>query len=158
MSEDKPCNIVEAYAVASKTAAKYPQKRRIYDKVADFCENDRVCRTEDTVKRNTLLFWTYDHMAGEYAESKRYEQAFVTWRKALPLVWSPEEQIRLGQKMLDAVDHSRLSIPRKAGAIAETAAYLQQAYQQIGDEENSQRMKRMVDLASDLIKIPRNQN
>ena len=60
--------------------------------------------------------------------------------------------------MLEAVDRSHLSIPRKAGIIADTAVYLQRAYQEAGDEDNSRKMKRMVEVASHLLRSPGKRN
>lgn len=158
MSDQEPQNIVEAYAAASRTAAKYPEQAAVYDKVVDFCENDAECRAENSLKRNMLLFWSYDHMAAEHMEKKEYEQALRLWRRARHLPQTPEMRIELGHKMLEAVDRSHLSIPRKAGIIADTAVYLQQAYQATGDEDNSRKMKRMIEVASHLLRLSGKRN
>lgn len=147
-----PQNIVEAYAKASKTAELNPKMRLdAYDEVISFCENDQKCSLENSLKRDMLLFWAYDNVAQSNMDAKRYHEALEVWQKAGKLIRSPQARIDLGTKMLEAADKSHLSIPQKAQKIVEITHYLQEAYHEIGDEPNFERIKRLNDVATYLL-------
>ena len=152
MTDVSPQNIVEAYTMAVKASeAKTETKLQAYDKVIAFCENNQECSLENSTKRNMLLFWAYDQVAEAKLAEKKYPDALDIWRKASRLPGEPEVKIKLGLKMLDAVDKGRFSIPEKARQIVEITGYLQKAYSENNDEAGMQRMERLQNTAAYLL-------
>ena len=153
MSKEAPKNIVEAYKNAAQEVEKNPKSRGVeYGKVVDFCDNDEACHLENSLKRNMLLFWSYDNMAEDEVGHKQFTRAIELWQKAKDLLKSPEMRVELGQKMLDMVDKSKMSIPEKTKEIAEICRYLQQAYKDLGDMENARKMEHLEKSATNLMK------
>ena len=98
-----------------------------------------------------LLFWAYDKVAEAKLAEKKYPDALDIWRKASRIPGEPEVKIKLGLKMLDAVDKGRFSIPEKARQIVEITGYLQKAYSEKNDEAGMQRMERLQNTAAYLL-------
>ena len=156
MTKNAPCNIVEAYKMALQEVEKNSENCYVeYNKVVDFCDNNEVCNLENSIKKNMLLFWSYDNMAKDEMKHKKYIEALNIWKKAKGLLESSEMRVELGQKMLDAVDRSKLSIPEKTKEIAEICRYMQQAYQNLGDADNVSKMKHLETSANTLMKSKR---
>lgn len=154
-----PQNIVEAYKAALKVSDLNPEsKEQVFDEVITFCENDDVCRNDKSVKRKTLLFWAYNKLAILKMEANQYEKALDLWQRAQNLVQSYEGKIKLGGRMLNAIEKSKLSMNEKARRIAKTSAFLRDAYLKIGDEENADRMERLQNVASYLLSSSRSKH
>lgn len=159
MAENMPKNIVEAYKRASQEVEKNPESRNAeYTKVVNFCDGNEECHWENSIKRNMLLFWSYDNMAEDEVEHKHYRQALEIWKKAKNLPKSAMVRAEVGQKMLDAVDKGNMSIPEKTDEIVEICRYLQRAYQDLGDEENAEKMARLEKAAGNLMKSTKGKN
>ena len=148
----QPKNIVEAYKIAVLSAAFTPQdKIKVFEEVICFCENDKQCSRENSIKRNTLLFWAYNHLAKEYERRKNYNQAIFLWQKAYPLVESAEAKIRLGLKMLDVLNVGNFNLRDRAKNISELATILIQGYEQKGLEQEASNIKRLKKAADCII-------
>ncbi len=152
MTDSGPQNIVEAYKIASQAAQLVPEAAEAaYGKVVDFCEQDAACLLDDTLKRNTLLFWAYSNVAEESLAAGKYEQAIENWYKAALLRKDTAVRIELGQKMLEATNVAAFSLAEKAKQIVKISLFLQEAYQAAGDTDASEKMARLNDTAGYLL-------
>ena len=152
MKENIPQNIVEAYTIAAKIGELDPeQKYKAFDEVISFCEGDANCWAEDTLKRNTLLFWAYDKLAQSKMKEAKYTEALDLWEKAQNLVQSSQSKVKLGNKILEAIEKSKIGISDKAKRIVRVTAYLQKVYSEIGDNESMNRMERLQNVAAFLL-------
>lgn len=61
----QPNDILHYYRLASQQAAlaQTPEEEAAaYRQVVDFCEDSRVCRLDDSIKRNSVMFWSYNNI------------------------------------------------------------------------------------------------
>lgn len=152
MTESIPQNIVEAYTQASKATMLNPKmKGAAFESVVDFCESDNQCRHEDTVKRNQLLFWSYNNAAISYFDDGNFDEALELWNKAKGLIDDANVKTDIGFKMLEAIERCRFTIPQKAVKIIEICQYLKQAYQQLNDSGGLQKMEHLQAAAEYLL-------
>ncbi len=152
MKENIPQNIVEAYIMAAKVGELEPeQKYKAFDDVISFCESNAECLAEDSLKRNTLLFWAYDKLAQSKMKEAKYVEAIDLWEKAQKLLQSPQTKVKLGNKILEAIEKSKIGISDKAKRIIRVTTYLQKVYSEIGDNESMNRMERLQNVAAFLL-------
>jgi hypothetical protein len=148
MPNGKIENIVEAYRVASTVVSAHAhQQVDAYERVIDFCEHDQKCALENSLKRNTLLFWSYLRLMRVAFAKAQYDKVLTLGSKAQSLPRSPYARIEVGNLMLDAVDKSGLSLPAKAGKIIGITRCLAAAYRLCADDENAARMVRLQQVA-----------
>ena len=153
----KPRNIVEAYVLAARASEMNPTaKMQAFRKVIDFCEQDVVCAKEDSIKRNTLLFWSYDKVAQAEMHHKRYGEALSLWLKSCSLSVSPYALIRQGNKMLSLIDSGKLNILEKAKNLCQIAVCLQKAYLETGQSEEAEKMKRLQEISASILQRSEN--
>lgn len=159
IAENSSNDIVEAYAIASRASELNPEMQfKAFSEVINICEGKEVCYWDNSLKRNMLLFWAYNKIAKIKLREGNYREALDAWQKGCKLVAKPSTRIKLGNKMLDAINSSHLNISEKAQRIIFTAHYLQDAYDKIGDDENAFRMERIIDIASNLINVSKIKN
>ena len=114
-------------------------------------KNMLICAKEKSLKRNTLLFWAYNHLAKLYVDKKQYQQALFVWHKAFPLLMTPKSRIRLGEEMLGTINQSSLRLSEKAFYVAETAKSLQEAYRSAKQPDKEQQMSRLRQTAEVIV-------
>ena len=152
-------DIVEAYAIASRASELNPEMQfHAFSKVINICEGKDRCNWDNSLKRNMLLFWAYNKIAKIKISEGNYLDAFDNWQKGCKLISKPTTRIKIGNKMLEAIDKSHLNIPDKAQRIIFTASYLRDAYAKIVDTDNADRMERIIDIASNLLNVSKLKN
>lgn len=152
MTENFPENIVDAYSQAVKAAALNPDlKEEAFGAVIDFCDNNQACSLDSSIKRNMLLFWSYNNIASAMIEAGKFEEAFEVLQKAKDLPEDAEARIDIGFKILEVLDRCKFSIPQKAVKIVDICHYLQNAYQSIGDTDGLQKMEHLQAAAQYLL-------
>ena len=151
----KPKNIVEAYKIAVLSAVlNSHEKIKVFEEVIQFCEKNKQCSHETSVKRNTLLFWAYNHLALEHERKKNYEQAVFLWQKAYPLVESVDAKIRLGLKMLDIIKSENFNVRDRAQNISDLSRILIKAYDQKGMKQEALNIERLKKAADYVLSSP----
>lgn len=149
-----PQNIVEAYrqAVYRKQNAR-DIKPDVFDAVIEFCENNDRCRVENSIKRNTLLFWAYDKSAEVWWQRKDFFRAVDLWQKAMVLTQKTSEKIKIGHKVLAATETADAAMSEKAKIIVKTASVLEKEYLKAGDERSAKRMHGLQLKAEQLLRF-----
>ena len=143
-----PKNIVEAYKIASKAMSWEPQKKHAaFVKVIDFCENDKACKLNKSIKRDTLLFWAYDKCAQAKVETENLEEAVELWFRAIDLTENELIKIDIGDKILKNLEASRIAMSVKAKLILRTALVVEKACQNLGLQERALQMRRLQETA-----------
>ena len=142
-----PKNIVDAYrnAVNGSDDANFSE-------VIAFCENDKKCQDDNSLKKNTLMYWSYKKIAMFYEKNKRYKQAYLFWQKAFDFANTSDIRIKIGYKMLDAVNNIKTSMSEKAADIVKIATGMQKEYNLQGNEEKSLQMLKLQKTAEKLLK------
>ncbi|MBO4284868.1 MAG: hypothetical protein J5895_01375 [Alphaproteobacteria bacterium] len=79
-----------------------------YNEVINFCADSKKCAKTDSVKRNQVLFWTYNQLGDLFlqkneadAAKNMYVYAVQYFQNALNFARSGEEEREVLQKMLD---------------------------------------------------------
>lgn len=145
-----PRDIVEAYALAVK--ARENTTRKAFHEVIDFCENSAECMADNSLRRNTLLFWAYDKLAYSYAKSNEFDKAFDWWHKAEDLPASYHAKLSLGMNMLQAANNAAGNIFTKAARVIQAADFLKKLYEEYGNYIEAERMERLQNSASAVLK------
>ena len=117
-----------------------------------FCENDKDCREDNSLKKNVLMFWSYKKIALFYEKNKRYNQAYEFWQKALNFATKYEVKINIGHKLLELINKMRLPMIEKAGEIVKVVGYMQKEYAREGNKESVLRISKLQDAAEKLLK------
>ena len=145
----KPRNIVEAYVLAVRSAEMNPSERlKSFQNVISFCEQDHICSKEDSIKRNTLLFWAYDKVAQVKLHHQEYKEAMQAWLKSFSIGVSPQARLRLGAKMLQLADEAKFNVSDKAKNLSAIARHMKQAYLETGQVEEAAKMERLQEVSS----------
>lgn len=140
-------NIVDAY----RKAVSESEKDDFHD-VVSFCENDKKCREDKSLKKNVLMFWSYKKIALFYEKGKKYRQAYEFWQKALFFAKKHETKINIGHKLLALINKMRLPMTEKAGEIIKVAGYMQKEYELKGNKESVLRILKLQDAAEKLLR------
>lgn len=136
-----PKDIVEAYSLAVK--ARENTTRKAFMDVINFCENNMECLTDNSLKRNTLLFWAYDKLADSYARGKDFAKAFELWNRAKEIPASYHAKLSLGMNMLQAANNAEDNIFGKANKVAHAANFLKKTYESVGNYVDAERMEHL---------------
>lgn len=139
-------NIVDAYR---KVVNKY--ERGDFHDVLSFCENDKKCREDNSLKKNVLMFWSYKKIALFYEKGKKYRQAYSFLQKALEFSGSPVEKIKIGHNMLILVNKMKISMKEKAEEIVRICNIMQKEYELKGNKESVLRIFKLQDAAEKLL-------
>ena len=140
-------NIVDAY----RKAVSKSEKEGFHD-VISFCENDKKCREDTSLKKNVLIYWSYKKIALFYEKGKKFKQAYEFWQKAADFASKHEVKIMIGHKMLEMINKIRMPIFQKAGEIIKVAEYMRKEYEQNGNKESVLRISKLQDAAEKLLK------
>ena len=147
MSKKMTKNIVDAY----RKAVSKSKKDNFHD-VISFCENDKKCREDNSLKKNVLMYWSYKKIAMFYEKGKKYRQAYEFWQKALSFAKKYETKIKIGHKLLELINKMRLPMDKKAGEIIKVTEYMQKEYELKGNKESVLRISKLQDAAEKLLK------
>lgn len=82
-----PNDILHYYRLASQQAAlaQTPEEEAAaYRQVVDFCEDSRVCRLDDSIKRNSVMFWSYNNIGDALLKKGRSLLSFKAASKIMP--------------------------------------------------------------------------
>ena len=143
-----PKNIVEAYKIASQVVSmEFEEKSAAFEKVIDFCESSHSCRMENSLKRNTLLFWAYNKCAQAKFDMQQFDKAVDMWLKAIELTDVAIAKIEVGDKILKSLEQGDVKISVKAKLIAKVASIVGEACQKTGQQEKALRMQRLQNTA-----------
>lgn len=145
-----PRDIVEAYSLAVK--ARENATRKAFMDVIDFCESNTECWKDNSLKRNTLLFWAYDKLADSYARGRDFTKAFEIWNKAKEVPASYYARLSLGMNMLQAANNADDTILEKANKVAHAANFLKKTYEGVGNYIDAERMENLQDAAMAVLK------
>ena len=109
----QPNDILHYYRLASQQAAlaQTPEEEAAaYRQGVNFCEDSRVCRLDDSIKRNSVMFWSYNNIGdallkkgrsllGFKAASKNYAEVLHSYDQALHSARDAAEKISTLNKM-----------------------------------------------------------
>ena len=140
-------NITEAYKTALTS-----KENKDFAQVIAFCENDKKCQDDNSVKKHMMLSWAYKKIASFYEKSKNYKKAYLFCQKAVGLSKSSAMKISMGHKMMFLLDTMNLPICQKASEIVKITSYMQKAYNEIGNIKSAERVARLQAIAEKLLK------
>lgn len=75
-----PIELLRVYrsaAVAATQDSSPESKIRAFNKVINYCDNSEACSTDDSLKRNVVLYWTYNHLGDAWAQRHQAAGAAV---------------------------------------------------------------------------------
>lgn len=118
-------DILHYYRLASQQAAlaRNPEEEiAAYNRVVNFCEKTEVCRLDDSIKRNSVMFWSYNNIGDALMKKSRrgfrYKAAAEDCRQAV-------------QSYSSALYSARDSAEKIS-----TLNKIAQAYRQMGDKNS----------------------
>lgn len=145
-------NIVDVYSSVSKSVDENGEADiSEFEKVITFCLNDEVCLTENNVKRNLLLFWSFCKLAKAKQKKGKYKEALDVLQKAKKFVVFDADKIKLGNKMLEIITLMKGNIDYKAEQLIEVSYFLRDAYEKRGDIENAAKQYKLQEIAEKLL-------
>ena len=107
----KESDLLKKYREASERAkylADIDDKLLTYNEVINFCADSKKCAKTDTVKRNQILFWTYNQLGDLFLQKNngdlmqnRYTYSLQYFQNALSFARTDEEEREVLKKMLD---------------------------------------------------------
>ena len=139
-------NIVDAYRSVSKN-----KEKGDFSRVISFCEKDKYCRDDNSLKRNVLMFWSYKKIAEFYEREKKYKNAYEFWQKAIDIAFKPSLKIKIAYKLLALIVKLRFPIGEKAQQIVRICNSLQKEYDVLGNSEKALRISKLKDRALSLL-------
>lgn len=106
-------DILHQYRLASQRAAlahSPDEEIAAYSQVVDFCETTEQCRLDDSIKRNSVMFWSYNNIGDALIKKSRHGfryksatdsclQAVVNYQSALYLARDSAEKISTWNKI-----------------------------------------------------------
>ena len=141
-----PKNIADAYKNALNN-----NLNSDFEKVISFCEKDEVCRDDNSLKKNVLMFWSYKKIAVFYEKGNKYKKAYEFWQKTLEFAGKSSTKINIAYKLLALLPKMRLSINDKAQEIVRICNYLQKEYENTGNSNNTLRISKLREKALKLL-------
>ena len=110
-SDFNQSDLLKIYRVAnerSKYLSEIDDKLLSYGNVVQFCANSKKCAQQNSIKRNQILFWTYNQMGDLFMqknldtfEPQNYTLALEAYRNALEFSKQDEDQNEVLKKMRD---------------------------------------------------------
>lgn len=105
-----PAELLRVYRSATEDVAddKSPENKiRAFGKVINYCGSSEACSTDDSLKRNVVLYWTYNHLGDAWAQ--RHQAAGATtmteedFRKAVSFYQEAVEVAPGGEDKLNSL-------------------------------------------------------
>ena len=109
--QGQPQNIMQAFRMANDRVAdskNIDEMISAYDQVVSFCSGNKACRAERSTRRDMLLYWAYNHIAGAYLHKELPTAAVLYWEKALAISANNKQKAHVLEQMLDAVSKEKL--------------------------------------------------
>lgn len=100
----QPQDIMQVYRWANDVAGSsedWDAKIEAYDKVINFCNGNDGCRLDRSVKKNTLLYWAYNNVAGAYLQKKQPLDAIEQYNRSLVFASDGMERISILNNLAD---------------------------------------------------------
>lgn len=152
-SPASPQNIMHAFKQANNEIAgskSLDEMIAAYNKVIGFCTNSAECRSNNSIKRNTLLYWAYSNIGSSYRKKNMPLIAYTYYQKALSVAISDQQQIMALESMLTETGKLDLRVKNKCRKIIKLCTRLIKIYQKNDLQEDMQRIsalsERMLEL------------
>ncbi len=98
-----PQNLMQSFRLARRIADSsrdVDERIEAYSSVLDFCTRTKVCRMEQSIKKQTLMFWVYDKLGDAFAEKKDIASAIDAFKKSFALARSSEQKNSVLDKII----------------------------------------------------------
>lgn len=141
-----PKNIVDIYRQVSGD-----EEKGDFNKVISFCEKNKECRDDTSLKKNVLMFWSYKKIAEFYERDKKYKKAYEFWQKALSVAFKSSTKIKIAYRLLALISKIRQPMSEKVQEIVRVCDFLQKEYMVSGNKENALRISKLQEKASNLL-------
>ena len=113
---EKTQDLMKVYRMAfekAKYLKDFDEKILAFNEVIDYCASSKVCVEEDTVKRNQILFWTYNNIGDIFLEknnseinNENYVYALQYYQNAIEFLNSAAEK----KNVLEKISHIYLEL------------------------------------------------
>ena len=113
---EKTQDLMKVYRMAfekAKYLKDFDEKILAFNEVIDYCASSKVCVEEDTVKRNQILFWTYNNIGDAFFEknivepgAENYVYALQYYQNAIEFLNSAAEK----KNVLEKISHIYLEL------------------------------------------------
>lgn len=104
-----PQNLMQAFRVARQAADNshdVDERIEAYSSVIDFCTRTEVCRMEQSIKKQTLMFWVYDRLGEAFAEKKDVVNAVDAFSKSFVLARNDKQKNFVLKKFAALYEHN----------------------------------------------------
>lgn len=115
----KPGDLLRAYHAASEAAAEDASpdsKIKAYGKVIRSCGESDACRTDNSIKRNMVLYWTYNNLGDAWfqrnqnassmaVDEANYRKAISYYREAADIAVDGDEKVNSLQRIAEIYKH-----------------------------------------------------